>query len=452
MRYEESEDSLSESETSFSDQESYHLGSSYPDRGDEQSERKARYLQPTISFLSKGARGKEREGNGAWVENTGTSREDDAAPNAHQHNRPSSARGGHIPDERRGKAAPERVKEGERRRPRSSQRRQEAVQSLKDRERGKRKARGREKAPAARRRDHQRGQKAGRPAEPKQKGKHVRFQGEDAVPGSPGNFEGVEGGDHGQSRPSTSQARGGRAEYGIHSAPRRLWDEVPEDPDELYSSLAADIRAVFDRAMTDTSPPSSRHGPPSDPIESLSMSNGLDHADADSYYRREEIELEKKSLILQKELKRVEESRMQLELAASRKVLQKQAKDKLEEYEAKMSRNMETKIRAFMEEKDHKVGEIREFRALIDSKLQKLRQVLTDLQTKEEHLETAYAAAIGEIHSEYKEALERKSREVEAEVGERLRTMVKAMASKRKDASRHSKTKSRTKRSGAKSR
>ena len=134
---------------------------------------------------------------------------------------------------------------------------------------------------------------------------------------------------------------------------------------------------------------------------------------------------------------------MQLELAASRKVLQKQAK---------MSRNMETKIRAFMEEKDHKVGEIREFRALIDSKLQKLRQVLTDLQTKEEHLETAYAAAIGEIHSEYKEALEMKSREVEAEVGERLRTMVKAMASKRKDASRHSKTKSRTKRSGAKSR
>ena len=49
MRYEESEDSLSESETSFSDQESYHLGSSYPDRGDEQSERKevARYLQPS---------------------------------------------------------------------------------------------------------------------------------------------------------------------------------------------------------------------------------------------------------------------------------------------------------------------------------------------------------------------------------------------------------------------
>ena len=124
---------------------------------------------------------------------------------------------------------------------------------------------------------------------------------------------------------------------------------------------------------------------------------------------------------------------MQLELAASQKILQQRAREALEEYESKLSRSLESKIRTFMEEKEAKVTEIREFRTVVDSKLQMLRQVLGELQTKEEHLETAYAAAIGEIHHEYRSAVESKAKDLESEVRNKLRAMVKGMATRRKE-------------------
>ncbi len=70
-------------------------------------------------------------------------------------------------------------------------------------------------------------------------------------------------------------------------------------------------------------------------------------------------------------------------------------------YESKLARELEQRIRGFMEEKESKLAEIREFRDFIDSKLQMLRQVLGELATKEEYLETAYAAAIKETNTEY---------------------------------------------------
>ena len=112
--------------------------------------------------------------------------------------------------------------------------------------------------------------------------------------------------------------------------------------------------------------------------------------------------------------------------------MHKQAKERLDVFEGKLSRDLESKIRGFMEEKESKLGEIREFRSSIDSKLQMLRRVLKELETKEEHLETAYAAAIREIHSEYRAALETKAKDLEAEVQAKLRMLVRSMATKGK--------------------
>ena len=128
---------------------------------------------------------------------------------------------------------------------------------------------------------------------------------------------------------------------------------------------------------------------------------------------------------------------MQLELAASQKALQSQAKQRLEIYEAQLSSDLEDKIRGFMEEKESKLHEIRNFRATIDSKLQMLRQVLKQLQTKEEHLETAYAAAIREIHSEYRTTVQTKAKELDAEVNTKLKLLVRNMATKRNGSSKH---------------
>ena len=225
---------------------------------------------------------------------------------------------------------------------------------------------------------------------------------------------------------------------------KRLWNEVPESSEQLYSSLAADIRALFDRAMEasgDDDNGDAAAGGGASPLPlTLNGASSMDGSGgggavmdrtADAY-RREHEELQKKSFILQKELQKVEESRMQLELAAGQESLHKQAKERLDVFEGKLSRDLESKIRGFMEEKESKLGEIREFRSSIDSKLQMLRRVLKELETKEEHLETAYAAAIREIHSEYRAALETKAKDLEAEVQAKLRMLVRSMATKGK--------------------
>ncbi|QDZ22938.1 hypothetical protein HOP50_09g54880 [Chloropicon primus] len=434
VSYEEEGDSLSESET-LSDLEVYRQ----PTENTKECDRKVElephphsvptYLQPTISSLSKG-KGKEGDSNGVGV--SGAPRDmDDPLPRGHhqqgfQQQVKENVQGGlekggawDVPPSGR---------------PRSSQRRQQAMQSLKDRDRSKRRsAKGRER----KQEDNPKGKRA---QEQKRRVKQVRFQGDE------------NGSD---SSRSGRQARGkpGRSEVARSSSkedpvgPRispfsqgRLWNDAPQTSEDLYSSFAADIRAVFDRALTDgdeLDAPQPSSAPPSHPLGSLPLNRigngGIDVEDSGAaYYRREEEELEKKSMLLRRELQKVEESKMQLELVASQKALKRQAKEKLEDYERELSRSLEGKIRNFMEEKERKVGEIREFRAVIDSKLQMLRQVLGELQTKEEHLETAYAAAIGEIHQEYRTALEARAKGLESEVSSKLRMMVKAMATKRK--------------------
>ena len=51
---------------------------------------------------------------------------------------------------------------------------------------------------------------------------------------------------------------------------------------------------------------------------------------------------------------------------------------------------------------------------------------------KEEHLETAYAAAIGEIHREYRSAVEARAKALESDVSAELRAMVTEMATRRR--------------------
>ncbi len=298
-----------------------------------------RYLRPTISFLSKG------KGPGA----SGQGEEEEAGGEGGQ---PSSSGSGARPQ---------------------SARRPQAVKNLKERDRGD-SARGRGKAaraddrPSSSRGGSARGARSrhqeadsGGTLHAKANGrtsqKHVRFPEE--LDYDQGRGEDREGRPrphqhhqhhhhhhHHQQQQQQQQHRPGSSQYGQPGRDKRLWADVPEAPEDLYSSLAADIRAVFDRAMAedggsggapydDAGGATTGEGPASFAFRGEGFgregggSGGGGGSDA---FRREQEALQKKSFLLQKELRRVEESRMQLELAARQKAMRQQARESLEAY------------------------------------------------------------------------------------------------------------------------
>ena len=403
VSYEDGVGSLSDSETSSSGRTPY-VGGGAPippaaeaEHAEHERESKS-YLKPTISFLSKGA--KARPGGVGDCDATGNPPEDRSVLPRANPRRPQDPYLGSQED-----SGEDLFRGG---RPRSSKGRQEAVRTLK--QRGERE-RVRKKSARSRDRSQAQPRKVGKPQERgKRRAKQVRFQGDD------------------EASNSSRSSRQGPAEADMADPVRtRLWDDAPQSSEDLYSSLAADIRAVFDRAMTGEEAASP---PPASAETSRPFEHRDDGGGGDS--RLAEEELEKKSAVLRRELQRVEESKMQLELASRQKALRRRAREGLEEYEGALSRQLESRIRSFMEEKERKVAEIRDFKAVIDKKLQMLRQVLGELQQKEEHLETAYAAAIGEIHREYRSAVEARAKALESDVSAELRAMVTEMATRRR--------------------
>ena len=345
----------------------------------------ARYMSPTISYLAKAG-------------------EDVTAVDAQERGADGGSGGG----ERAINVGPDAPAADYR----PARRKSEAVRHLKDR--------GRERANVSRARSRPSSARLREIPKPTPNGNH----------GAPLRrakaAAGAGGGDAASSRGGGTQRLASRARADRDP----LWD-TPISTEELYTTLTADIRKAFDKALasedadardaaaarrdaapdTEEGAPSTRPEAPDPASDGLATRAGVTHEDR---LAREQETLRRRALALERELKEVEASRRQLQRAEERKARQRKAKESLACYERELSSKLEARTRTLMEERDGKVRDINRFRTFITDKVRALQDIMAGLVTKEESLMGAYDAAVQQLHREYAFLLNKKGEEVTA--------------------------------------
>lgn len=136
--------------------------------------------------------------------------------------------------------------------------------------------------------------------------------------------------------------------------------------------------------------------------------------------RAEEDALRRRAAELQNELQSLAESRLRLAMRAEEQRLRAAAREQLARFEVSAGEDLGRRVAELLEERGEKVAECGRFRSMVHGKIDALKQILVQLQRRQEKLEGAYDAAVKELREEHSEALEDQKGQLEASVRQQL--------------------------------